>query len=399
MATDNILVLGFDADSATLPGTGENKPADKTIPLLSKLGYNVLRVPEGIALPDYIAQETVDGILIESAYSSELPNLVEFFRGYESTRTTPIVAVIDRPRQLQELKEKQIPRLELLQKPVSIGVLASRIATNLRVRKIEGADRNRASLGDINARLRDINDRLSLEREEAKRIQLALLPGSIPKSEHFDLAVSYRPLEDVGGDWYYFSNGSDGNLSIQVADITGHGISAAFIGSMTKLALTASGTTKPANLLSSMNKLMAPVLPEGRFVTMASFELNLAEKSLLSSYAGHPPALLWRANQQKVEEMKSPGFPLGFEEDATYTEKVCKVESGDVLIAYTDGLSEAQNRSNKMFATPMISEVLQACTENESSENIMKRLFVAFDIFREDRLLKDDVTVLILKIK
>lgn len=405
MASDKILLLGFDtsmsesaADSEVT--TSSSKSAnDKTELLLTKLGYQILKLPNDSNVPDFLAQQIVDGILIDSSFTTSLADLIDFLRGYESTRTVPIVAVIDRPRQLHELKEKRIPRLELLQKPVSIGILASRIATNLRVRKLEGADRSRASLGDINASLRDINERMSLEREEAKRIQIALLPPNTPKSELFDLAVSYRPLDDVGGDWYYFNNAKDGVLSLQVADITGHGISAAFIGSMTKLALTASATTKPAALLSSMNKLMSPVLPEGRFVTMASFEYDLSKQSLVASYAGHPPALLWRANQKCVEEIKCSGFPLGFEEDASYSEKNTILSSGDVLIAYTDGLSEALNRSNVMFGTPQISEVLKTVTEEESSQDIMKRLFVAFDKFREERLLKDDVTVLILKIK
>jgi sigma-B regulation protein RsbU (phosphoserine phosphatase) len=401
MAADTILILGFESETSPNSAILEGAPpkSDKTELLLTKLGYKVVRVADGATLPDFVAQNTIDGILLESSYSDALPDLIEFVRGYESTRSVPIVAVIDKPRQLQELKEKHFNRLELLQKPVSIGILASRIATNLRVRKIEGADRTHASLGDMNARLRDINDRLSLEREEAKRIQLALLPEHIPKSEIFDLAVSYRPLEDVGGDWYYFRVDKSGSLSIQVADITGHGISAAFIGSMTKLALTASGTTRPGDLLGSMNRLMAPVLPEGRFVTMASIELNPIEKTLVAGYAGHPPALLWRAAQKKVEELKCSGFPLGFDEEASYVEKTTNVEAGDILITYTDGLSEALNRSNQMFGIANISEVLQACSETETADEIMKRLFHAFDVFREERLLKDDVTVLVLKIK
>ena len=396
MASDKILLLGFDADSSS---TVDKTTNDKTATLLAKLGYKILRVPEGIAVPDFVAQETIDGILIDSSFTTSLAELIEFFRGYESTRTVPIVAIIDRPRMLYDLKEMRIPRLELLQKPVSIGILASRLATNLRVRKLEGADRTRASLGDMNASLRDMNERMSREREEAKRIQLALLPAKVPVSDLFDLAVAYRPLEDVGGDWYYFEIGKDGKLCLQVADITGHGISAAFIGSMTKLALTASATTKPGDLLASMNKLMAPVLPEGRFVTMASFEFNPSDKSLVASYAGHPPALLWRADKKMVEEIKCSGFPLGFDEDASYSEKTCSLSAGDILIAYTDGLSEAQNRSNAMFGTPQISEVLQSGSEQESSQDIMNRLFIAFDVFKEERLLKDDVTVLVLKIK
>lgn len=397
MPSDRIILLGFKTDN--------------TESLLQRLGYQTMRPEPGIPVPEFLAQEIVDGILLDSDYleregpkdssgkSLSLVELTEFFRSYDSTRTVPIVALLSRPRELQDLKEQRFPRMELLLKPVPIGMLASRIATALRVRKLEGADRSRASLGDMNANLRDLNQRLSLEREEAKRIQIALLPSKIPVSDTYDLAVSYRPLEDVGGDWYYFETDAQGGIGLQVADITGHGIAAAFIGSMTKLALTATGTTKPADLLAGMNKLMSPVLPEGRFVTMGSFNYDPVQKLFTAACAGHPPALLLRTSEKKIEEMKCPGFALGFEETASYMEKKVSVSSGDVVIMYTDGLSEALNRANAMFGSSKISEVLLQCKPEDSAQQIMKSLFENFDAFREERLLKDDVTVLVLKIK
>lgn len=402
MGMDRILLLGLGELSAGLDQQAlhNNPDSDKTASFLIKLGYEVLKLSDQSGIPEFLVNNELDAVLLDSSFTPDLLEFIEFLRSFESTKNIPIIALIDRPRQLHELKEKKISRLELLQKPVSIGILASRIATSLRVRKLEGSDINpHASVGDINANLKDINRRMSLEREEAKRIQLALLPVKAPESEYFDLAVSYRPLEDIGGDWFYFDIDQAGILNFQIADITGHGIAAAFIGSMTKLALTAAGTTKPAELLSRMNKLMVPVLPEGRFVTMATLEFCPSGKKLSASYAGHPPAILWRADRKVAEEIKCSGFPLGFKEDASYSERNEILASGDVLVVYTDGLSEARNRQNLMFGTAQICAVLEKISPNQSSSDIMEKLFLAFESFRESRLLRDDVTVMILRIK
>jgi sigma-B regulation protein RsbU (phosphoserine phosphatase) len=401
MVADRILVLGFDdASRPSLKTSSDTVVVPPIAVLLSKLGYEAVELPKEQKIFDFVSSQILDGILIDSNFcDGTLSEMIDFFRATDSTRTIPIIAAVDRPKELQNIKEKRLPRVELLPKPVSVGILAGRLATNLRVRKLDGSDKTRASVGDINANLRDVNQRFAHEREEAKKIQEALLPRLIPKSDNFEVAVAYKPLDDVGGDWYNFDLSESGNITLQVADITGHGISAAFICSMTKLALLAADSSTPGSLLSGMNRLMSAVLPEGRLVTMASLEYNPRTRKLLVSYGGHPAVIVVRTNAKTTEELKGQGFPLGFEETFVYPNKEAQLESGDVVIAYTDGLSEALNRSNEMFASARIGQSVLAAGENASAQVIVNRLLADFDEFREGRILKDDVTVVALKIK
>src|SRR4029079_8459183 len=135
---------------------------------------------------------------------------------------------------------------------------------------------------------------------EARSIQLALLPTSLPKSSKFEIAASYQPLEEVGGDWYYARTEKSGQVSMVIADVTGHGLSAAFIGTMTKLAMTAADRENPAERLFHMNRLMAPQLPDGRFVTMPSVLYTPETGEVQAGRAGHPPALLLHTATNEV---------------------------------------------------------------------------------------------------
>lgn len=385
---------GEDAlDSLLLVGSQDPK-LDK---FLQRLGYQVIQSDGKTPLTDILTSTMYDMVIVDSRGNKNLVEFCEFLRGHESTKTVPIVGISDSPAERYELKELCLNKVELVDTPYSIGSLAARVATQLRLAKFAGTDARTASLTETNAALRELNKRFAKELEEARSIQESLLPTSLPQDERFSIAASYQPLNEVGGDSYQVSVGPSGKLSVQIADVTGHGISAALIGSMTKLAHAAAGKEDPSELLTEMNRLISPQLPEGRFVTICAFVYDPSNGQLVSARGGHPPVLVLKRDMKKVEQLKATGFPLGFLPEADYGSATTTLGVNDVALLITDGISEAQNRAHDTYGLEKVCDSLLTADPAWPAKEVLAHVLKDFNKFRDGRLLKDDVTLVALK--
>lgn len=370
---------------------------DKLDRLFQKLGYAVQRPSETENLTEVIHREVVDLVVVDGRQQAGSDELCTFLRNQEPTKLVPIVVLSDLVDDIAKLGDTCFDKLEVLRAPISLGTLASRVATHLRLRKFAGADDTRATMAEANALLRDFNTRFKKDLEDARSIQQSLLPKDLPGDLRYEVAASYQPLEEVGGDWYFCEELPDGAILFGVADVTGHGLTAAFIGSMAKLALTASGKGEPHDILAKMNRLMAPQIPSGRFVTMCCGRFMPDTGELLFARAGHPPAVLTRTNSGQSVLLKGDGFALGFFEDSEYELVRDKLEPGDSLVLYTDGLSEAQNRSIATYGIDRLAAALAKCPPKTTVTGLLENLLDDFDEFREERIIKDDVTVIAIR--
>jgi sigma-B regulation protein RsbU (phosphoserine phosphatase) len=373
---------------------GRNK--DQLPTFLQRLGYSVIEHDTGLLLSDLVSTSSMDLILIDGRIMDDVEGLCAFFRQQQNTRAIPIVCISDRAIET-ESSDDSSHAVEVVQTPFSVGALASRIALTLRLRKLAGSDDRKSSLAEINASLRDHNSKFKKELEEARAIQESLLPRALPRDPRIELAVSYQPLDEVGGDWYFASTTSTGLIGLQIADVSGHGLSAAFIGSMAKLAMTAAARDEPSGLLAEMNRLLAPQIPAGRFVTMGSCLYDPATGKVQWARAGHPPALLLKRATQEVVTLVGEGFAVGFFEDSSYSLLEDRLEVGDALLMFTDGITEAQDLSGDAFGVQRLSAALASTTENQSCSDMLNDILDDFDAFRGERLIRDDVTVLLLK--
>ena len=379
---DSIFYLGRDND--TLPT------------FLQKLGYTVIEPSEQISLPEFVSNAHLDLILIDARIMGDVGELCTFFQSQQNTRSVPIVCICEEAGVSDRVSESG-SRVEVIQAPFTVGSLVSRIAMMLRLRKLAGTDERQGSLAEINASLRDNNLKFKKELDEARAIQQSLLPLTLPKDSRIDLAVSYQPLDEVGGDWYFANQSVGKQLSLQIADVSGHGLSAAFIGSMAKLAMTAAGREQPHELLMEMNRLLAPQIPAGRFVTMGSCLYDPATGKVSWARAGHPPALIVRRASNTVAQLLGDGFAVGFFEDSSYMLVEDTLEVGDALLMFTDGITEAQDRSGDAFGLQRLSGALLNSERASSCSDILRYILDVFDQFRGERLIRDDVTLLLLK--
>jgi phosphoserine phosphatase RsbU/P len=232
---------------------------------------------------------------------------------------------------------------------------------------------------------------LQKELEIAQRIQTAILPSAYPQSTHFQVAARYVPMTSVAGDFYDFLVTDPMQAGLLIADVSGHGVPAALIASMVKLAATSqrANAADPATLLSGMNTVLCGNT-QTQFVTAAYVYLDAASSTLRYSAAAHPPIMLLRAG--KVVELAENGLMLAAFSFATYETAVYPLEHGDRLVLYTDGILEATNAQGEEFGSNRLCTLL---TDSATlhAEEAADRVISSLQVWSKSQ--NDDLTVLI----
>jgi sigma-B regulation protein RsbU (phosphoserine phosphatase) len=252
-----------------------------------------------------------------------------------------------------------------------------------------------AALGYVAARQIMDRDRqlnaIHKELEVARRIQLSILPAEFPSSEAFRVAARYVPMTSVAGDFYDFIVADDKQVGLLIADVSGHGVPAALIASMVKLAATSqrSEAADPSSFLSGMNSALLGNT-QNQFATAAYVHLDSESQELRYSAAGHPPMLLLR--QGNVQEIEENGLMLAAFDFAKYSNATHRLEGGDRLLLYTDGIIEATNAAGKFFGQDSLSDILRRTSSLPPSE-AADRIIASVEQWAVSQ--DDDLTVLV----
>ena len=189
------------------------------------------------------------------------------------------------------------------------------------------------------------------ELQTAQRIQSSLLPRQVPTLPGFEVAVRYIPAAAVAGDLYDIIQLSPTSIGILVADVCGHGIPAALVASMVKLAFDAQSDTAadPAAVLRSMNAILCRHLEHG-YVTAVYSVIDVATGTIAIANAGHPPVMVWRNSEEVPLVIDNHGLMLGFMPNADYTTaSIDGLNASDRILLYSDGVLEARDRHGEFF--------------------------------------------------
>jgi serine phosphatase RsbU (regulator of sigma subunit) len=251
-----------------------------------------------------------------------------------------------------------------------------------------------------NARLLEEQmERVRLERElqVASEIQQRFQPASAPIVEGYELQGISFPCYEIGGDYYDFIQHDDGKLVVALGDVSGKGPAAALLMSSLHAAVHAHAATHDSlvKTISAVNRYLVESIPANRFVTLFYAELDPKDGSLAFLNAGHNPPLIVHVGGT-MEQLAAGGLPLGIMPNADFREGRTRLHPGDVLVIYSDGVSEAVNPGGEEFGPTRLYEVV-ARNLDASAAGIRDRIESALTKFCQGTPAADDITLVICK--
>jgi sigma-B regulation protein RsbU (phosphoserine phosphatase) len=237
--------------------------------------------------------------------------------------------------------------------------------------------------------------RLEQELSIAREIQQALVPQGLRDYPHFSITGTYRPCDEVGGDYFDVFSLSDGRVALLIADVAGKGLGAALLTTMLQGAL--SGMTlgvDPVKVFNHLNRFLCDRAAVGRCATMFFGVLD-PDGTLEFLRAGHPSPLLLRRGI--VSELYSTGsFPIGLDEKESFTSTRIQLEPGDTLLLYTDGVTEAEDKDRNLFQDGRLKEAFGQ-HQDSSLKILQDGILGAVKKFTEGASQSDDVTLLVVR--
>lgn len=245
---------------------------------------------------------------------------------------------------------------------------------------------------------------LQKEIQVAQEIQHMLLPVSFPEVQGYDLSTYYESAKEVGGDLFDFIKVDDDTIGIVVADVSGKGVPGSLVMTMirTALRLEARGNKNPADVLARVNEFVVDDMKKGMFVTMFYIVLDSRNREIHYASAGHNPMILHRVSTKQTYYLNPRGFPVGISlpdrklfGQSIQTDSI-KLQEDDILIAYTDGITEAMNHERDLYSEERFLETIRRHAHLDAKafvENMRNDL----NEFTQGAPQSDDITLVAIK--
>jgi phosphoserine phosphatase RsbU/P len=239
--------------------------------------------------------------------------------------------------------------------------------------------------------------RIEQELAVAEETQRALLPRALPTFEPFRLRSFCRATRQLGGDFYDFIPVGDNELAGILADVSGKGIPAALLSSLTLGALNMEfrSVSDPAAVLNTLNQVLCLKTPANRFVTLFLAQFDATGNGRYIS-AGHNTSFLFRADTGELEDLGSGGLPLGMLTRATYESSPFAMRAGDTLVVYSDGLTDAENLAGEEFGEARLRALIYANAPLGIAA-LESSLLTELDRFTQGAPQTDDITFLLIE--
>lgn len=257
------------------------------------------------------------------------------------------------------------------------------------------------------------HERVDRQLSIGAEIQRQLVPDHCPRIEGVELAARCRPAFQVGGDYYDFiptrprqlgRRRERGRWALVVGDVMGKGVPAGLLMTLLRGMLRAEALSghPPDRILHDLNELAQEDLAQShRFVTLFYSDFDPPTRLLRYANAAHNPPLLWRRQRHRVERLDTPGLLIGLQSETTYHTASIVLEPGDVVLYYTDGVTEASGSSGERYDEERLVASLQtACRAGLAAQGILDELFARLDRFvGPGRQLEDDASMVVLQVR
>ncbi|KAB2924766.1 MAG: PP2C family protein-serine/threonine phosphatase [Bacteroidetes bacterium] len=246
-------------------------------------------------------------------------------------------------------------------------------------------------------------ERMAKELEIARTVQMSLLPKENPRIDGYDIAGACLPAFEVGGDYYDFVTLGGNRLGIAIGDVSGKGVPAAIYMTLTKgiLQSHAEENVSPKTVLSKVNRLMYRTIERNSFVSMFYAVLDVTSGTVRYARAGHNPVILAGLRDEQREFLTPNGVALGLDEggvfDSVLEEREYRLRSGDLLVFYTDGFTEARNAAGDDFGESRLLAAVERA-RGGSASSIVDAVVRETRAFIGDMPQHDDMTMVVVKV-
>jgi sigma-B regulation protein RsbU (phosphoserine phosphatase) len=339
-----------------------------------------------------------DGALAVEAARAEPPDLILLdirmpeMNGYEvcehlkaeaQTRDIPIIFISALDATQDKVRAFTVGGVDYVTKPFQVEEVLARVETHLALRRLQ-------------RQLQHANRKMERELALAGEVQASFLPRELPSIPGWQLSVMLKPARETSGDFYDVNLLPNGRLGIVVADVVDKGAGAALFMALSWTLIRTYAAEYPAQpelALRAVNRRILSDTDANQFVTVFYGILDPAAGTLVYCNAGHCPPYLVRAqNGEDVHRLIRTGVPLGIFEDETWEPGAVQIRPGDVLVLYTDGITEAQNAQGASFGEDRLLESVRA-NVGHPAQDIQDAMMTAIRGFTGDVPQSDDIVL------
>lgn len=270
---------------------------------------------------------------------------------------------------------------------------------------IENLQNERRMQAERDTLLREM-ERKDTELAIAAEIQQSFLPDMITQIEGYEIAAKSVMAKEVGGDFFDVIPFEviplkKGTMGVMIADVSGKGIPAALFMALSRIVVRVNATwymDRPAMAISNANAIIAADSKAGMFVTLFYGVLEVDRQTLTYVNAGHNPPIICHADDDQLTELTATGIAIGALTDAEYTADTAALKAGDVIVLYTDGITEAENARQDMYGEERLNEVILACRK-QPAEKILTTILESVRTFTGGVAQSDDITLMVIRVK
>lgn len=328
--------------------------------LLKGAGYQTQAADSPAAVLNAIQQEKFDLVLMDLNYARDTTSGKEgldlISRIQALDNDLPIVVMTAWATVDLAVESMRLGVRDFVQKPWENSRLLGKLRTQI-------------ELGRARRREHDREHQLKVELNEAREIQRGLMPRRMPHLHGFSLASAWQPAHTVSGDYLAAFKVNESHAALCVADVAGKGFPAALLMSNMQAALKslAFENIAPSELCVKLNRLMCGNTPLRKFVTCFYGDLDVSNRKLTFTNAGHNPPMLMRANGECIR-LDEGGPVIGAFSESTYNHREIQLRTGDKLLLFTDGVTEARDASGEEFGEHRLQECLRSYRGSNAAE-------------------------------
>ena len=313
----------------------------------------------------------------------------------DATRDIPVIFVTAMGETSDETKGLEVGAVDYLTKPISPPIVQARVKTHLALK------RNMAELQQAYSIIEAQKERMEEELNVGRDIQMSMVPQkfpAFPDRDEFSIHAALHPAREVGGDFYDFFFIDENRLCVCIGDVSGKGVPAALFMAVTRTLIKARATddTSTASIITRVNDEISRDNKAYMFITIFLGILNTVTGELIYTNAGHNPSLIRRAKGavERLDPLHGP--VVGAKKGLAYKEDSVSVSEGDVLLMYTDGVTEARNRAEEFFEEQRLTDLFST-GEFDSAEAVVETTVSKVKQFEDGADQFDDITVMALQ--